>query len=103
MAIAKGVYEFAYRQPTHVRDQMSHQGIRADVEGHAQECVSRTLVKLTMKSAPIFNLELKQRMAWGQVNFITHARVPASHNQPPRIRVSFNFVQQPRNLINSIP
>src|SRR5688572_24617023 len=90
VAIAKRVYELAHPQAAHMSDQMCQQRIRADVEGHAQKRVSGTLVKLAMKSTPLFNLKLKQRVARRQVNFITNARVPSTHDQAARIRVRFN-------------
>src|SRR6266436_496913 len=91
---------------------MSKQRIRGDVERHAQESIGRTLIKLAMKqrgrsptvreAAVPLNLKLKQRMTWRQVDVIAFSWIPAAHNQTPRIRVRFDFLNQARNLIDAV-
>src|SRR6267154_825173 len=97
--IAECVDKLAHLQPAHVRDQMSQQGIRADVERDAEESIRRALIKLAMEQrggnlpvsegSRLLNLELKQRMTRREVDIIAFARIPAADNQTPRILITF--------------
>jgi len=49
VVIAEGVNELANFKIANVRDQMSQQSIRADIERHTEECIGRTLIELTVK------------------------------------------------------
>src|SRR5437899_7507239 len=55
-----------------------------------------------MKRSLIFDLELKQRMTWRQVNVVRFARIPAADDQAPRVRIRLNLINQPRYLIDAI-
>src|SRR5437773_10304125 len=119
VVITECVNEISRFKVANMRHEMSHEGVRADIKGDTQECVGRTLIKLAMKNrarrlarvcsptvregrSGILDLELEQRMAWWQVNIVTFARIPTADNQAARVRVSCDFADQTRNLINAI-
>src|SRR6185369_17516664 len=102
VVIAEGVNKITHFQIANVRHQVSEQGIRADVERHAEKCVCRTLIKLAMKNAAPVNLELKQRVARWQVDIVALARVPPRHNQTSRVGIGFDLADQTGNLIHPI-
>jgi hypothetical protein len=57
---------------------MRQQRIRTDVEGHAQKCVGRSLIKLTVKNSRSLNLELKQSVTWRQIDVVAFAGIPTA-------------------------
>src|SRR5258706_6680784 len=102
--IAEGIYELAHFQATYMRDQMSQESIGTDIEGHAEERISRTLIKLAMKQrdSTLFNLELKQSVTGRQVNVIAFVRIPAADDQTPRVRIPFDLFNQTGDLIDAV-
>src|SRR5258708_1760449 len=57
---------------------------------------------MQQRGSALFDLELKQRMTWRQVDIIAFARVPAAHNQSSRIWIRFDLVNQTRDLIDAV-
>src|SRR5260221_32302 len=53
-------------------------------------------------STIIFDLELKQRVTGWQIDSIAFARIPAGDDQPARIRIGFDLINQTRNLIDTV-
>ena len=55
-----------------------------------------------MREGSVFDLKLKQRMTRRQIDIVTFARVPTADNQPARIRIRFDFINQPGYLIDAV-
>src|SRR6185295_11880011 len=101
MVIAERVNKLANFKPTHMRDQMHQQGVRADIEGHAKERVGGTLIELAVQY-PRIHFELKQGVAGRQVYVISLARIPTRHDQAPRVGVILDSVDESSNLIDAV-
>src|SRR5258708_39167222 len=97
--ITKCVNELTHTELTNVGHQMHQQGIRTDVEWHAEESIRRPLIKLTMKDAAVFNFELKQRVARWQIYLVCLLRVPTCHDQSSRIGGCLNLIDETGNLV----
>src|SRR5688572_30055145 len=54
------------------------------------------------RCAPNFDLELKQSMTGGKIDIVALARIPTAHDQSPRVRIRFDFINQARDLIDAV-
>src|SRR5688572_20825887 len=63
--IAEGVDELTRFQAGYLRDHHRQQRVTGDVERHAEEDVSRTLIQLARQSS-IRHIELEEAVAWRQ-------------------------------------
>src|SRR2546423_10025956 len=100
--VAERVYELAHVQLADVRDHVRQERVRRDVEGHAEEGVRRTPVKLAMKSATALDLKLKDGVARRKVYVVGDARVPARDDEAARVRVVPNLAYEARDLVNAV-
>ena len=78
---------------------MRQQRVGRDVERHTEENVGAALVELAGE-LPAGDIELEQRVAWGQLHAWDIADVPGRHDQPARIRVAANLREHLRQLID---
>src|SRR5215216_2276443 len=78
--IAECVDKLADFKISHVRDQMSQQRVRADVERHAEKRIGGALVELAVKHAAVLDFELKERVAGRKIDVVRLSRVPSSHD-----------------------
>src|ERR1041385_9274741 len=80
--VTQGINKFSRLQITSVRDHVRQQSIRSNVERDSQKSVGGSLVKLAVQQTvfgSLFDFELKDRVARGQINVVAFTRVPATH------------------------
>ncbi len=99
MRVAQAVHEIARLQARHLRDHHRQQRIGGDVERYAQENVRRALIELTGQSAAR-DIELEQAMARRQRHLVDIGRIPGRDDQPPRIRIALDHLDDVRNLVD---
>src|SRR5438270_12888334 len=96
MIIAERVNEITNVKIADVRDEMRQQGIRADVERHAEKCIGRSLIELTVENRTlryrvrsptvreglvhILDLELEQSVTRRQIDIVAFARIPTAND-----------------------
>lgn len=62
--VAEAVHELPHLEVADLGDEVGEQGVRGDVEGHAEEDVGAALVQLAGQRA-VRDVELEQGVAWG--------------------------------------
>src|SRR6266404_3607768 len=102
MVIAKSVNELTNVELTHMGHQVHKQRIGADVEWHPEKCIRRSLVKLAMKCASAFNLELEQRVTRRQIDIARLLWIPPCDNQTSRVRIGLNLMYKIRYLVRAV-
>jgi len=65
VGVAEAVDEFAGLQTGNLGDHQGQEGVAGDIEGHAEEDVSRALVELAAELA-VGDVELEQAVAGGE-------------------------------------
>lgn len=96
--VAESVDELAGLQVADLGDHHGEQGVAGDVEGHAEEQVSATLVELAGEPALIHE-ELKHEVAGRQRHFLDVRHVPRAHDMAPGVGIGFDAVDHVRDLV----
>ena len=99
MGVACCVYEFAHFEARHLRHHLQQQGVRCDVERHAEERVSRALVELQREFA-VSHVELEQAVARRQRHVVHLSRVPCRHNHASRVGMVAQLVEHVLYLVD---
>ena len=99
VAVAAGPDEIAHIQIALLRDHVREQRIRSDVERHAQEDVGAALIHLARQPA-VGDVELEERMAGRQCHLRQIGDVPGRHDQPARIRVAAQTLDDVADLVD---
>src|ERR1041384_1456 len=99
MRIAERKNELARLQIAHLRNHHREQRIRRDVERQPEKDVSGSLIHLT-RELSIGNIELKKQVTRRQRHLRKLADVPRADNQPARIRIPFDLIDDLTNLID---
>ena len=99
MRIAEGVHEIADAQAADLRDHVGEQRVAGDVERHTEEDVAAALVELAAELA-VRDVELEHRVAGHQRHVGQIGDVPGADDQPPRIRVALDLVDDPADLVD---
>ena len=99
MAITTGPDEIARRKATLLRDHLGQQGVRRDVERHAQEDVGAALVQLARQAA-VGHVELEHRMAGRERHLGQLGHVPGRDDQPTGVRVRTQPPHQVGDLVD---
>src|SRR5665213_4076910 len=102
VGVAERVHEVAGLEAGHLRHHHRQQRIGRDVEGHAEEHVRGPLVELARQFAA-GDVKLKQAMARRQRPLVDVRRVPGADDQPPRIRIAPDHVDDVGNLVATAP
>ena len=102
MRIAERMHEIACFQPAALRDHRRHQGVTCDVEGHAEKDIGRALVELA-RQLSVGDIELKQAVTRRERHLVEIADIPCGHDEPARIRIAADFVDDPLQLIVRAP
>jgi len=97
--VAERVNELARLQSAHLRHHQQQQRVRRDVERHTEKQIRAALIQLAAQHA-VAHVELHQRVARRQRHLVEFAGVPRADNVPPAVRVVFQPVDQPVNLIH---
>lgn len=100
MAVTARPDKIARIQVALMRDHVRKQRVRCDVERNAQECVGASLVELARKPA-VRNVKLKQHMARRQRHFRQIDDIPRAYDEPARIGIPFDFLENLRELIDN--
>ena len=75
-----------------MRHHHGQQGIRGDIERHAEEDIGAPLVELAGEPA-IGDVELKEDMAGRERHLGEFGNVPGADDQPPRIGIRLDGVE----------
>ena len=94
------MHEITRTQTALLRDHHRQQGVRSDVERHAQKRIGAPLVKLTRK-APSGHVKLKQHMTGRQRHIVHLGHVPRRYQHPPRIGAVFDLVDHLPDLVDT--
>ena len=55
-----------------------------------------------MERAPALDLELEESVARREVYTVCDARIPARDDEAARVRVAFNLIDEPRDLVYAV-
>src|SRR6185295_7601723 len=69
---------------------------------NSKKRVSRSLIELAVQNSAILYFELKQRVAWRQIDVVSLSWIPTSHNQTSGIRIGTYLFNESGNLIDAI-
>ncbi len=105
MGIAEGMDKVAGPVAGDLCDHHGEQGVGSDVEGDAEENVSRALIELAgnaRRAAVLLGLDIKleEGMTGWQGHVINLADVPCRNNVTARIRIVGEIVQEILNLVD---
>ena len=96
--VPESVDEVSRLEVADLRDHHREQGVRRDVEWHAEEGVGRPLVELAAQAA-ILHMELEQAMARGQGHLLDEGGIPGTHDVAPAVRVVLDSVDELYDLV----
>src|SRR5690349_3647539 len=99
MAVAARPDELAHVEITLLRDHVSEQRIRGDIERDAEENVRAALVELTTQ-AFVRHIELEEGMAGHELHLVELAHVPGTHDDASGIRIRAQLLHDLRNLVD---
>ena len=99
MGVTRGVDEVAGLKARHLCHHLEQQGVRGDVEGHTQEGVGRTLIKL-QRQAVACHVELEDGVTRGQRHLVHLCHVPCRDDHTARIRIVLQLVQHVLYLVD---
>jgi hypothetical protein len=71
-------------------------------DGHTEKHVGRTLIELARQFA-VRDIELEQAMARRQRHLVDIGRIPGADDQPPRIRIATDHVDDIGDLVDAAP
>ena len=103
MGVAEGVHEVADLEAGHLGDHVRQQGVRRDVERHAEEHVGRALVELAAQPAAGLgrgDVELEHRVARRQRHVGYVGDVPRRDDVPARVGVGADLLDDLRELVD---
>ena len=99
MSVARGMDELAGLQAAHLCHHHAQQGVRGNVERHAQEGVGTSLVKL--KAEPTLrDVELEDGMAGWESHLVHLGHVPCRYNHAAGIGIVTDLVEHHLNLVD---
>ena len=99
MQVAEGMHECTRLQIGDLRDHQRQQGIRGDVERHAEKQIRAALIKLATQFA-LLREELEQRVARRQRHLLKFARIPRRDDVPPAVGILFDLFDEPVDLVD---
>lgn len=99
VGVACGMDEVAGTEAADLRHHHEQKGVGGDVERHAKEGVSTTLVELEAE-ASVSHVELKERVAGGQVHVRQVGHVPRADNHAARVGRLTDIVDDVANLVD---
>ena len=82
-------------------DHVDEQRVAGDVEGHAQEHVTASLVQLAGQLA-VGHVELEERVTGRQQHLVDLGGVPGRDDEASRVRVRLDLLDQVRDLVDGV-
>ena len=99
MQITEGVNKFQRLQVANLRNHHGEQGVRGDVERHAEKEVGAALIQLAAQTA-ILDMELEQHVAGWQRHFTDFRGIPSGDNDPTAVRLGPDHGYRFRDLVD---
>ena len=100
--VAEGMHEVSRLQPGRLGDEVRHQRVAGNIEGHAKEDIGRTLVELAGEP-PLADIELEQAVAGRELHLAEIGNVPGRNHKTTGIRIATDLLQQPFDLVMGLP
>ena len=102
VGVARRVDEVPGLESRYLCHHLEQEGVRGDVEGYAEESVSRALVDLQRETV-IGHIELEDGVAWGQCHLIHLGHIPCRDNHTTGVRIVLQLIQHILYLVDSPP
>jgi hypothetical protein len=99
VGIAQRVDKVAIAESAGLGYHHGEEGIRCNIEWHAQEDVGRALIELAAE-ATVGHIELEENMAWREVHLREFAHIPRRNKEPAGVGVVLYLVDEVGDLVD---